>query len=127
MKKRSSTEASSMRKITSAVMEFVESNVSTIRINGKVFRVQPFADGAVSDTNFGFNDCKSQVILYDPRMGEDAIKETFLHEVIHVLDYDHQNHLKESQVHRLAAGIYGFLKDNPEVAKWIVTTKPSGR
>jgi len=111
-----------LKRTINAPTESVESDdQSTIRINGKVFRVQPFSDGVVSDTNFGFNDCKSQVILYDPRMGEDAIKETFLHEVIHVLDYDHQNHLKESQVHRLAAGLYGFFKDNPEVAKWITT------
>ena len=68
----------------------------------------------------GFNSCNDLTIMLLNKQAEDSKKDTMLHEVIHMLDYDYQLGLKEKQVHCMASGLYSFLRDNPKVAKWLL-------
>jgi hypothetical protein len=61
-----------------------------------------------------FNNLKISLSDQFPQQIQDA---TFLHEVIHAIDYTHSIGLKEEVVAKLANGLYAFIKDNPEVFK----------
>lgn len=93
---------------------------SELRILGKTFTVRPFHEGLLNITAAGINDVKQCVIEYDPAQKLDQVKDTLLHEITHVLDYDFQLELTERQVHCIATGVMSVLKDNPNFAKWLI-------
>ncbi len=99
--------------------------IEQLRILGKRYRVRfidtkpvaPFAN----DT-FGQISCMHQTIDIRADQGDDHRCETLLHEAIHALDYDMQTELEERQVHTIAAGLYGLLRDNPDLFAMIAAT-----
>ena len=112
-----------MMKTTNVKTESVASKsspVSKIKIHGKVFDVKPFTDPLSPTHALGYNDVRIGVIQYEPKAHIDVVKDTFLHEIIHIIDYDCQTEMTERQVHCVATGLYSVLKDNPEFAKWII-------
>lgn len=94
---------------------------NNIKVHGKNFSVTPFKDDLSKGEACGFTNVKLNVIQFDPNTGVDALKETLLHELIHVVDFDAQLEMTERQVHACAAGIYSILKDNPLFAKWVIS------
>lgn len=93
---------------------------SNVRLLGKVVTVKeveciPNApQGAV-----GLNNCNSLEILLLEKQAADVKKDTLLHEIIHMIDYEYQLNMKERQVHCMSSGLYAMLKDNPKVTKWL--------
>jgi Zn-dependent peptidase ImmA (M78 family) len=51
---------------------------------------------------------------------KDQVKDTLLHEVIHVIDRDLELKFDEDQVHRLACGLYQTLKENKNFTRWLI-------
>ena len=49
---------------------------------------------------------------HDLPISEDVKAETFIHEVLHFVNEAMTMGLTEKQVHRVARGIYAFIKDN---------------
>ena len=93
---------------------------SKIKIHGKEFDVAPFSDPLSPTHALGYNDVRIGIIQYDSKAKLDVIKDTLLHEIIHVVDFDCQSEMTERQVHCLATGLYSVLKDNPEFARWLI-------
>ena len=55
---------------------------------------------------------KDKTIKLHPVQSPDNMAETFIHEIIHQLDYELQLGLKEKQTHRLAVGLYAVFACN---------------
>lgn len=97
-------------------------NVNSVVLNGKSFNfsfvpaIPNAPPGAV-----GYNNCNTQHIFVLENQAEDSKKDTVLHEILHVLDYEYQLSLKERQIHCLAAGIFSVLKANKELGKWLIS------
>ena len=96
---------------------------SEVRVLGKTYKVRPFQDTLLKTQAAGANDVKLALIEYDPQMTKDQVKDTLLHEIVHILDYDFQLEMSERQVHCLASGLFSVFKDNPDLSKWILTSK----
>lgn len=50
--------------------------------------------------------------------------DTLLHEVIHGLEHVMGFTVPERTIVKLTSGILGVLHDNPEVAKWLLSSQP---
>jgi hypothetical protein len=59
----------------------------------------------------GWNNPNTQVITVNKTQHEDGLADTFLHEILHVIDYNLQMKLTEEQVHALSAGILQTVWD----------------
>jgi len=55
-----------------------------------------------------------------PKQSLEMAKETFLHEVTHAVDLEMGLHMKERQVTGLSTGLFGWIRDNPKIVKWIM-------
>jgi hypothetical protein len=64
-----------------------------------------------------YNDC---LIKYLETLKGDELRDTLLHESIHVIDYTAQLGLEEKQVHALASLLLSVLKDNKEFSRWLI-------
>lgn len=93
---------------------------SSVRILGKVITIRPFKDTLLVSHAAGANDVKQGIIEYDMLQTVDQLKDTILHEIIHIIDYEMQLEMSERQVHCMATGLYSVLKDNGDLAKWII-------
>jgi len=90
----------------------------TLKILGKNYTVDQDEDLSDEDKG-GLTNNRKQTITYIEQH-HDQLRDTLLHECLHVLDYGLALDLKEEQVHSLACGIYALLKDNPQFAKWLL-------
>lgn len=55
-----------------------------------------------------------------PYSSPDTVKETFIHEMIHGLEHDLSIDLEETEVARLAVGIFAFMRENPKIVAWLL-------
>ncbi len=84
-----------------------------VRIMGKDFAICPVDNlRAVHDAR-GMNFNVEQRIDIDTTQPTEGQEETFLHEIVHALNYLMAIPLKEEHVQRLGAGLYQVLADNP--------------
>jgi hypothetical protein len=61
-----------------------------------------------------------QKIYLDKNVSPVIARETLFHEILHAVDImGCPRHLAESTIHRMSAIMYGTLRDNPEVVKWL--------
>jgi len=117
-----------MKKTTSArtesvVSEQVQPKVSllpNVRVLGKTYKIQSLPEH-VMDGEFGACNYAYQLIKYNQKLAPDELKDTLLHEMVHVLDYGMQLGLKEKQVHTIATGVYSLMKDNKEFFEWVMS------
>lgn len=65
--------------------------------------------------------------LYEMRISKDkmcasVIRQTVLHEIIHAIEKSNVaiKSLNEQQVEQLATGIYGVLRDNKKLVRWLL-------
>lgn len=101
-------------------MEPKKKGIKDLKLLGKTVSVE-FVDAIPNAPQgaVGLNNCNTLRILLLKDQADDSMKDTMLHEIIHMLDYEYQLGLKERHVHCLASGLYAVLKDNPQVTKWL--------
>ena len=59
------------------------------------------------------NSCgNAQTIVLDTELTPDMFESTFIHEVLHQLDYVYNIGLEHKQVYQLEAAIFAFIKAN---------------
>ena len=91
----------------------------TVRILGYIFNVVVLSDRPQGDCNVGSCSEYRQLIEVSP-MGPDAMRETFLHEVVHACEQGASLELEESQIHAMSRLLYSFLRDNPAAVAWLM-------
>lgn len=89
---------------------------SEVKVNHRVYEIVQIPPNPDSWGTVNHNSMKIY-LAEDNRTKE----ETLLHEIIHALDRaTGRSTLKERQVDFLAIGLLGVLKDNPEVARFLL-------
>ena len=85
-----------------------------VKIAGLTYEIQLKDDIHQKEGLSGDARYTEQVIRIQSRdYHHETVEQTFVHEVVHVLDHIYLNDkLTEDQVDALANGIYAFLKDN---------------
>lgn len=97
--------------------------VYPLRVLGKTYWVtvidQPelAIDGA---RVYGVTNNKQQHINLDRNQGFDQIRETLLHELIHVWEGSFKITIKHEDVYSLAVFLYSVMKDNPKLVNWLM-------
>jgi hypothetical protein len=97
-----------------------------VKIGGHVCEVRYTKDLRVrdddgNDTDRGANGfawLQERLLEMDAGLSGTVAAETFLHELIHLLDYDRHLRLSERQTDQLAAALLGAIVDNP---RWFGT------
>ena len=74
----------------------------------------------ISDKHLGTWSYQKQGIIIDGRLTDTVQQATLLHEIIHACSYLSGAFIKERQVHAIAAQLFVTLRENPEVAKWLL-------
>ena len=103
-----------------------------IRIVGQRYKVQQQANLHVQDHNDeaptgvdGLMDTTHQIMMIDPTIGSDRLREVFLHESLHAmvnaagLHRDILEGRDEQVIKRLAPILLDFLKANPQVYTYL--------
>lgn len=85
-----------------------------IYIAGRKYGVELHDDLAILDSLAGCASNNTGVIkLQNKSYHPEFIEQTFIHEVLHLIDINYLNgKLTEDQVDAMATGMYAFLKDN---------------
>lgn len=91
----------------------------TIKVLGKKFRIRILGEEEDADSE-GLMTLSKQEISVRPREAVEQVQDTTFHEIIHAVDESLYLRMTETQVHKLATGLLGVLKDNPEYAKWLL-------
>ena len=65
-----------------------------------------------NDTMWGHWDSVTKLIKVNKNQTVAKLEQTFLHEVIHAVDYCKKIGLSEKKVRKLESGLYKFFKDN---------------
>lgn len=73
---------------------------------------------------FGTTSNLDAVIDYSLDQSLVQLRDTVLHEIIHAVDFSMHLGLEERQVHALAAGLLGVLRDNPQITAFLVQEDP---
>ena len=110
-------------KMASVVSEQVPPKVTvlpSVRILGKTYKVQPLPEHTM-DGEFGACNYAYQLIEYNQKLAPDELKDTLLHEMVHIIDHGMQLGFKEEQVHAVATGLYAIIKDNKEFFQWVLS------
>lgn len=90
-----------------------------VKICFKDYKVNKI-DGTVINDNkvcYGSIEYSEGHINISTLYSDDMQKCTLIHEIIHGIDELFNIDLQESQVEQLAKGLYGVIKDNPEIFK----------
>ena len=93
---------------------------TSVRVLGRIYKIVRKAEPAL----FGRCDNNKGVITVRPKLDEFSEKDTLLHEIMHAILFQQNNHkayeLEESFVRPLATGIIAVLQDNPQLAQWLI-------
>lgn len=98
----------------------VDSPPEIIDILGKRFKLLQLAPDEHEDCD-GYMELAAQVIGWRPQPASDYNHDTVFHEVTHAVDEILCLGLKERQVHLIASGLLAVLKQNKELATWLLT------
>ncbi len=93
-------------------------SIKQLIINSKQYRVEEMSEDCSST---GLSFARDLWIKYNKSQPDEQLKDTLLHEVIHIIDYDGQLGLSEQQVHSLATQLYSFFHSNKEFAEKFIT------
>jgi hypothetical protein len=88
-----------------------------IKIGGLIYNVLE-EKNLLRDSSCSGRSCGN---LQDIRIEEGISRQfketTFIHEVLHQIDFVYNIGLEHQQIFQLEAGIYAFIKDNPDIFK----------
>ena len=90
---------------------------STVKIGGLLFTVKEKANEIRDNSRSGSSCGNTQQISIDKDISQQFKETTFIHEVLHQLDFVYNIGLEHQQIFQLEAGIYAFIKDNPNMFK----------
>lgn len=91
----------------------------TINVLGKTFTLKQILPDEHESCD-GYMDISGQVIGWRPQPGADYNHDTVFHEITHAVDDTLLLGLKEKQVHLIASGLLAVLKQNKELAAWLL-------
>lgn len=95
-----------------------------VRLVGKDYLLVENTAGLARMGAFGTTSNLNAVIDYSLDQSLTQLRDTVLHEVIHAVDFSMYLGLEERQVHALAAGLLGVLRDNPEFTALLLQPEP---
>ena len=88
-----------------------------VKIGGFQYSVSQ-ADNLLRDENKSGDSCGNKQSIRIDSSATGQLKEvTFIHEVLHQIDYAYTIGLEHQQIFQLEAGIFAFIKDNPDIFK----------
>lgn len=88
-----------------------------IKIGGLKFTVEEKANQIRDNSRSGASCGNAQQITIDKDISTQFKETTLIHEIIHQIDFVYNIGLEHQQVYQLEAGIYAFIKDNPNLFK----------
>ena len=93
-----------------------------VKVGHAVYRVRerPNAEVVNGDGLLCWGTCDYDAKEIDLAEDHKDKRETALHEVIHAIDYNGGYTLEEREVHMLAIGILGVLRDNKGFREWLL-------
>ncbi|WP_242951456.1 hypothetical protein [Clostridium kluyveri] len=86
-----------------------------IKIGGMIFSVALIDNLMRNGSSSGRSCGNSQEIQIDKSASRQYKETTFIHEVLHQINFVYNIGLEHKQIYDLEAGIYAFIKDNPSV------------
>ena len=101
----------------------------SVKVGPLTYRIEEYGHNpAAEDRNFGRTDHLSQLIRVATHHGEERMRETFLHEMLHACRHvfdsagEHVNseHAEENFVRSAAYGLAAVLADNPDVRRFLL-------
>ena len=88
----------------------------SFRLFGKTWSVKKKKLGESGNTCIH----RAQVQI-DPRdTSPGQVRATLLHEVVHCIEGDLELKMSEKLTSRLSVAMYGWMRDNPDVVKWLM-------
>ncbi len=105
----------------------VEPEESYLRILGRDYRVLYVPPTGLTHAESGLCDNKTQTLTIATDQTPIEAADTFLHEVVHAIDWIIGLELSEHQVRHLSATLIGVFQDNPEWAQWLIQDKTQER
>lgn len=91
-----------------------------VKIGFKDYRVDKIDGPVISDNLVCYGDITYDtgvIRLQNANLSEDMKECCLIHECVHGIDDLFKIGLTEEQVEQLSKGLYGFIKDNPEMFK----------
>lgn len=76
-----------------------------------------------AETNHGSTDFLNTEINICKSLNSESRNSTFLHEVLHVIDFNLGLDLTENQIAALSSGLFAFFTENGFDTKWINEVK----
>ena len=91
-----------------------------ISVLGLIYKIQYGCLEEVGQDKLGWCDTSGLMIYIVEHQPKSALANTFLHEVIHTINYSMgiNSGDEENLTNRLANGLTAFFKDNPDAHKW---------
>jgi len=86
-----------------------------VKIGGLDFTVEEKTDEVRDNGRTGCSSGTTQKIIIDKDISQQLKETTFIHELLHQVDYVYTIGLSHQQVYLLEASIYAFLKNNPDM------------
>lgn len=93
---------------------------ATIRVAGKVYVLEPVERNDLGADRAGEANHRKLRITYDTAWAPCQQRDTVLHEVLHCCEAAAGIELQEQEVASIATLLYGVMRDNPELVKWLM-------
>ena len=90
-----------------------------VEVIGHLFAVLLDPPG-LSEGNFGEMDLEHHEISLDSKQNQQLMRDTMLHEIIHVIEKHLYLKLSERQVQTLAVCLVGVMRKNPKLVDWFM-------
>lgn len=95
--------------------------ISTVKIGHLDYDIKQVPHGSMENNAVGQIDQFRTTIKLDEDLGNDLVKETLLHEIIHGIDFMFGINLREKQVEQLGVGLATVFRDNPHLIKYFTS------
>lgn len=94
----------------------------TIRLAGRTFKLNITKEkfGNKGEEHFGLYEPFKGIVNINATMSTDQQKATVVHEVLHDFDMNSGYDLGEKRVNTLGGAFFAWMRDNPELVKWIM-------
>jgi hypothetical protein len=86
-----------------------------IKIGGLVFKVELYENLTAGAQSYGQMRPMEQKIVIDKTLSEQMQEQTFIHEILEVIDSNYELKLEHRNISVLEAALYQVIKDNPKV------------
>lgn len=90
-----------------------------IKVMGRTIN---FTIQAIDSDEMGVASLKNGYIRVNNNQREEEQKQTFLHELLHIIEETNNSipDLTEVQIEQLATGLYSFMRENKKLVEWIL-------